>query len=178
MAGAEERLSAQSSGGSIPRAFEPWYKEEFPRLVRALSLIGGDPEVAVDAASEACARALERWEQVSVMASPTGWTYTVGLNVLRRTLRRRNLERLFIRRHPVADPLLSPESHMDLWDALSRLPRRERTAVVLYYFVDLPQHEVAHMMGVAPGTVAAMLHAARKKLRLGFEVEAGDNDDA
>ena len=67
---------------------------------------------------------------------------------------------------------------MDLWDALSRLPRRERTAVVLHYFVDLPQHDVAHMMGVAPGTVAAMLHAARKKLRVGFEVEAGDNDDA
>jgi len=109
MAGAEERPGAQSSGGSIPRTFEPWYKDEFPRLVRALSLISGDRELAVDAASEACARALERWEQVSVMASPTGWTYTVGLNVVRRTLRRRNLERFLIRRHAVADPLLSPD---------------------------------------------------------------------
>jgi RNA polymerase sigma-70 factor, ECF subfamily len=176
MAGAEDRPNAQSSGGSLPRAFEPWYRDEFPRLVRALSLIGGDRELAVDAASEACARALERWEQVGVMASPTGWTYTVGLNILRRTLRRRNLEQLLVHRHTEADPVLSPETQMDLWDALSRLPRRERTAVVLHYFVDLPQHEVANIMSVAPGTVAATLHAARKKLRLGFEVDTGDDD--
>ena len=179
MTGADKGSSTQGSGGLAPRSFEPWYRDEFPRVVRALFLIGRDRDLAIDAASEAFARALERWGQVGVMASPTGWTYTVGLNVLRRTLRRRHLEGRLIRRH--AQPhTLSLDSQVELWDALSRLPLRERTAVVLHYFLDLRQDEVARMMGVAPGTVAAALHSARAKLRtvVGLELETGRGDDA
>jgi len=179
MTGADKGSSTQGSGGLAPRSFEPWYRDEFPRLVRALFLIGRDRELAIDAASEAFARALERWDRVGAMASPTGWTYTVGLNVLRRTLRRRRLEGLLVRRHARPNAL-SLDSHVELWDALARLPLRERTAVVLHYFLDLPQDKVAGMMGVAPGTVAAALHSARTKLRavVGLELGTGRGDDA
>lgn len=177
MTGAEDRSTGTNDSRDFaPLAFEPWYRDEYPRVVRALFLIGRDRELAVDAASEAFARALERWGRVSTMASPAGWTYTVGLNVLRRYLRRSRLERIFFRRS--ADPFPEfQEGHAELWDALSTLPFRERTAVVLHYLLDLPQREVAEVMGVAPGTVAAALHSARNRLRVaaGVESEKGGN---
>jgi predicted RNA polymerase sigma factor len=60
-----------SAGGGA--SFEDWYRHEYWNIVHSLVLITGKAEVAVDAASEACARALARWERVSVMTSPSGW---------------------------------------------------------------------------------------------------------
>ena len=47
---------------------------------------------------------------------------------------------------------------------MGSLPDHERTAVALRYLADLTERQVAETMGVAPGTVAATLHAARKHL--------------
>src|ERR687892_2598190 len=63
----------------------------------------------------------------------------------------------------------------DVWDALAALPSRQREAIALRYLLDLTQADVADAMGVAPGTAAATLHAARRNLadRLGLD----DPDD-
>ncbi|MBA2497403.1 MAG: hypothetical protein H0V33_09980 [Acidimicrobiia bacterium] len=66
------------------REFEPWYRAEHPRLVVSLALACGRMDLAAEAVDEAFVRALERWDRVSAMASPTGWTYRVALNCLRR----------------------------------------------------------------------------------------------
>lgn len=164
MTGATDRSKGTSGAADCaPLAFEPWYRDEYPRVVRALFLIGRNRELAMDAASEAFARAFERWGRVSTMASPAGWTYIVALNVLRRYLRRSRLERILLRHSAEPYPQFQ-QGHAELWDALSALPLRERTAVVLHYLLDLPQSEVAEVMGVAPGTVAATLHSARRRL--------------
>ena len=146
----------------ISASFEDWYGREYRNIVRSLVLITGNAEVAVEAASEACARALERWEQVSVMTSPSGWTYAVGLNIARRILRRTRVEALLLRRVTVPPPIR--EDAPELWEAVRQLPRQQRVAVVLHYVADLSQKDVASAMGVAEGTVAATLHSARKRL--------------
>jgi RNA polymerase sigma factor (sigma-70 family) len=155
-------------------SFEDWYRHEYRNIVHSLVLITGNGEVAVEAAAEACARALERWERVSVMTSPSGWIYTVGLNVARRALRRARIESVLLRR--VADPPPIREDRPDLWEAVQRLPHRQRIAIVLHYVGDLSQRDVASVMGVAEGTVAATLHAARKRLAdaLGQTVETAE----
>lgn len=128
-------------------------------MVRALAAVVGD----VDEAVEAFARALERWPQVSGMASPTGWVYRVGLNVARRRARRAGLHRRLAGRHTVASVRLEPVD-AELWAAVRRLPARQRTAVALRYIADLSEAVIAEVMGVAPGTVSATLHAARRRL--------------
>jgi RNA polymerase sigma-70 factor, ECF subfamily len=60
--------------------------------------------------------------------------------------------------------LRSGMTHLEVWDAVQRLPLRQRTAVALHYLSDLPQKDVATAMGVAQGTVAATLHEARRRL--------------
>ena len=59
-------------------SFERWYRREFSRLVDVLRPLGTDPSYAEEVAAEAFSRALERWDRVGAMASPTGWTYQVG----------------------------------------------------------------------------------------------------
>lgn len=144
--------------------FEVWYRAEHPRLVAVLALDSADVEVARDAASEAFARALERWERVGTMASPAAWTYKVALNVVRRHKRRVAMERLALRRQGpqrlVPPAAVTPE----LWAAVRALPSRQRRAVGLRYVADLTEPRIAEVMDIAPGTVAATLHAARKAL--------------
>lgn len=52
----------------------------------------------------------------------------------------------------------------DLRRAITALPPRQRTAIVLHHFVDLPVTEVAALMNVSAGTVKSTLHDARAAL--------------
>jgi RNA polymerase sigma-70 factor (ECF subfamily) len=142
--------------------FDEWYRREHPRLATSLYVMSGDADAAADATDEAFARALDRWDRVSTMASPTGWTYRVALNVLRRHKRRALRER-----HVVLDGAGIHEAPLPdhaLWEAVGRLPRRQRTAIVLRYVADLPEADIATAMGIARGTVAATLSTARRRL--------------
>ena len=97
-----------------------------------------------------------------------GWVYTVALNLARRKLRRRAMERrLLLKFHPRTE--LPPESGFELWDLVRTLPPRERTAVVLRYGADLREADVAKAMGISAGTVAKTLNVARSRLGLALE---------
>lgn len=144
--------------------FEVWYAGEYRRVVASIHAACGSREVAEDVASEAFARALERWGRVSAMASPGGWTMVVAVNLLRRRQRRAALESAVLRRRHLPVDTPAPEVSPELWVAVAGLPPRTRLAVALRYVGDLSEAEVAEAMGVAEGTVAATLHRARKQL--------------
>lgn len=146
--------------------FELWYRAEYPRLVNTLAMVTGDRALAIDAAGEACTKALSRWNRVGAMERPGGWVYRVALNESRRRAKRSALEsRLLARRivevEPVSPPVLAD---LDLWSAVARLPERTREAVVLRYVADLTEPEIAKALGVSRGTVATMLRRAHTRL--------------
>jgi RNA polymerase sigma-70 factor, ECF subfamily len=159
------------------RGFESWYVEVWPRLVRFLrAQAGGHSAEATEVAAEAMARAYERWDAGTVQ-DPTPWVYTVGLNVLRRRARRRALERrvLLRLRREASDPeAWAPD--VDLTRAVAALPERQRTAIYLRYVADLTQSEIARVLGIAPGSAASLLHAARTNLERRLTTsEGGDH---
>lgn len=153
-------------GGS---AFDDWYRREYPRVRRALTLATGDPLLGEEAASEAFARALLHWRRVSAMASPGGWVYATALNQVRRTWRRAALERRCAERLRTEDvpPPVLPDTA--LWRAVGDLAPRARTAVALRYVADLTEAEVAEAMNVSRGTVATTLSRARHQLARALE---------
>jgi RNA polymerase sigma-70 factor (ECF subfamily) len=53
---------------------------------------------------------------------------------------------------------------MDVWDAVVRLPARQRACVVLRYYADLTDEQVADTLGCSIGTVKSHLHRARRSL--------------
>ena len=143
-------------------SFEGWYRAEHPRLLGLLTVAAGDADVAREVTAEAFVRAFERWDRVAEMASPAGWTYRVGVNLLRRRLRRATIESRL--RFDAPAPVAPPAVESELWDAVRALPLRQRTAIGLRYVCDLPQEEIAAVMNLAVGTVSATLTAARRRL--------------
>jgi RNA polymerase sigma factor (sigma-70 family) len=145
-------------------AFEAWYRAEHPRLLAALTVACGNGDIAQDATAEAFARALAAWGRVGAMETPAGWTYRVGVNVLRRQARRVAIEARLLRRVVPATIATPTDDNVELWDAVRALPKRERLAIALRYAGGLPEADVAAAMGVAVGTASATLTSARRRL--------------
>jgi RNA polymerase sigma-70 factor (ECF subfamily) len=142
--------------------FGAFYEAEHPRVLGVLCAVSGDREAAIEATDEAFTRTLERWARVRKLDAPAGWTYRVALNALRRAKRRRAMETRLLRRLAPTDVV--PASDRDLWEAVRELPARQSQAIALRYVADLPEAEIARVMGIARGTVASTLSDARVRL--------------
>lgn len=145
--------------------FDAWYAATYPRIAGSMALAAGDREEGEDAAAEAFARAYARWDRVSKMVSPEAYVHRVAYNLIRRRARRRSIERRVLRRDAAElDHVPAPGVPTNVWDTVAQLPTQMRTTIGLRYVADLTQAEIADVMGLAPGTVAAHLHAGRKRL--------------
>jgi RNA polymerase sigma factor (sigma-70 family) len=148
------------------RSFEELFAEEYPRLTRALFLLCGDTAQAEDLAQEAMARVYERWERVRTMESPTGYAYTVALNLHRRSFRRANLfQRKAWPAREEADHVAQAETRSDVRRALSSMPLELRTTLVLSEWLGMTSPELGQAMGIRPGSARARLHRARAVFR-------------
>ena len=148
--------------------FDAVFREHYARLVRSLSVAG---DGASDAVQEAFVQALLRWRTIGRYDDPVGWVRHVALRRMlneHRSRRRRDaaVERLSAR-ELVAPPEVSddPDSRDELVALIVALPRRQRVAVALRYYDDLPVAEVADAMGISEGAVRYHLHEARHRLR-------------
>jgi RNA polymerase sigma-70 factor (ECF subfamily) len=142
--------------------FARWYEAAHPRLLLSLSALCGERDLASEATDEALARALQHWPRVRDMESPEGWLYRVGLNVLRRQLRRRRFERRLLPR--LLGQSSTPAPAGEVWLLVRELPPRQRSVVVLRYVADLPEAEIAALLHITRGTVASTLAAAKRAL--------------
>jgi RNA polymerase sigma-70 factor (ECF subfamily) len=149
-------------------AFEDWYRAEHARLVTLITAVVGDADRGRDAVDDALARAYERWDRVSLMASPTAWTYRVALNVARRRARRQAIEARLLGR---SRPELVPGPTGELWLVVAELPVRQREAVLLRHVAQMTEAEIADVMGIKRGTVSSTLRAAYQRLGLAMDDE-------
>jgi RNA polymerase sigma-70 factor (ECF subfamily) len=157
-------MDRRSRTGAIEQGdFEGWFRSEYPTVLASLLLTLANRDLAEEAAAEAFARAYECWSRVHVMDRPRAWVYVVALNVARRRLRRRSMERMLLARARPPEEL-PPETGFELWDLVRALSPRERMAIVLRYVMDLPESEVAKAMGISTGGVAKTLHTARSHI--------------
>ncbi len=155
----------------------------YPRLVAAVALVSGSRPAAEDAVQEALLRAWERSERGEAIESLPAWVTTVSLNLARSGLRRVLAERRARARLDRADPAdLGDEDRIDLERALAALPRRQREAVVLRYYLGMDTREVAEALRIHEGTVKSTLFRARAAIARALGVpeteEANDVDQA
>jgi RNA polymerase sigma-70 factor (ECF subfamily) len=153
---------------------------EYPRIVAGLSLASGSRAAAEDAVQEALARALERSDRGQRIESLPAWVTVVATNLARSGLRRRVAERR-ARARLAPDPGSSAsgsasgasDDRIDVVRALDSLSRRQREAVVLRYYLDLPVREVARALDVTEGTAKTTLFRARAVLSRALGVSDG-----
>jgi RNA polymerase sigma-70 factor, ECF subfamily len=137
----------------------------YPRLVAAVALACGSRPAAEDAVQEALLRAWERSEKGEEIRSLNAWVTTVSLNLARSGLRRVMAERRArsrLSRDVV--PAATSSDRVDIERALAALPRRQREAVVLRYYLQMDTREAAEALGVHEGTVKSTLSRARSAL--------------
>jgi RNA polymerase sigma-70 factor (sigma-E family) len=140
--------------------FDAWYRASWPAVVRLAHTIVGSVAVAEELAQEAFVRVHERWDTVR---TPDAFVRTVVLNLARSRLRRAHLE---VTRLPPSPGATTAEPALDeTWIALSRLPFRQRAVLALRYYADLPEAEIAELLGCRVGTVKSAHHRALARLR-------------
>jgi RNA polymerase sigma-70 factor (ECF subfamily) len=153
---------------------EALFRAHYRTLVQSLALIsGGDKEAAADAVGDAFLELEQNWDNVATYENPVAWVRRIALNRLsnqRRSLTRRTRALLRLQSQADETPREARAADLALKHELSRLPLKQRTAVILFYFADLSVAEVAETMGITEGSVNQHLHRAREALRKRLEV--------
>lgn len=159
-------------------ALREFLHSAYPRLVAAVALVCGSRPAAEDAVQEALLRAWERSEKGDEIDSLNAWVTTVSLNLARSGLRRLRSERRARGRLQAPGVGELSADRVDVDRALSTLPRRQREAVVLRYYLQLDTREVGRALGINEGTVKSTLSRARAALadRLGVLEPEEAND--
>lgn len=140
---------------------------QYDGMVRLAVLLTGSSSVAESAVQQAMMRVTARYAS---LRSPEAYLRQAVVNGCRRrrrtAARRRDLEGSY------AAAFMQGDSHgIEFLEALVTLRSRERAAVVLRYFCDLPEGEISAMLHCAPPTVRILLARGLRKLRAVIDVE-------
>jgi RNA polymerase sigma-70 factor, ECF subfamily len=140
---------------------------EYPRVVAAVAAVCGDRAQAEDAVQEALARAWDRGRRGLIVQSLAAWVTTVAMNLsrsaTRSALRRRRREERAVAPDDAVDDAGFGVA-VDVLRAVEALPRRQREAVVVRYFLGYDVPGTAAVLGVSDGTVKTLLFRARTTL--------------
>jgi RNA polymerase sigma-70 factor (sigma-E family) len=156
--------------------FQEFYASQYGALCRLGYWLTGDRVEGEELAQEALVRVYWRWAIVRRLDRPMDYTRKVLVNRYRSLLRRALVEARHARQvAPPADPQPGDsDGSLVLWAAVRRLPGRQRAAIVLRYQEDLPEAEVARLLGCSVGTVKSTTSRALAKLRAELGPAAGD----
>jgi RNA polymerase sigma-70 factor (ECF subfamily) len=171
-AGGLELIARRSAAAPEPvagtDAFAALYQDQFGPLSGYAQALTGDPMVAVDVAQEAFTRLLARWRSVR---DPRAWLFFVATNLARDHWRQVSRDRHLSDYAETHLPQHSPAHDPWLRDLVERLPDRQRQAILLHYYADIPIEQIARLLHVPAGTVKRRLHDAR--LRLAVDAGGG-----
>ena len=135
------------------------YRRAYPAAVRLAVALVDVPATAEDLVQDAFAQVWLRWDRID---NPEAYLRTCVVNLCRRELRRRRLRR---RTPDRASATTLDAPACELLDVLRALPPRRRAVVVLRFYEDLSEAQIAATLGIRPGTVKATLHQALAQLR-------------
>jgi RNA polymerase sigma-70 factor (sigma-E family) len=144
-------------------------------LLRAAYLLTGNRADAEDLVQAALAKTYLAWDRIEDRSALDGYVRRAMVNTHISWWRRRRLEEYPTDEIPdqaVADHSGTSELQDSLRRAVDRLPQRMRAAVVLRYFEDMTEAEVADALGVSLGTVKSTVSRAVAKLRIDAELQS------
>ena len=146
------------------KGLEVLFRREFAPMVRALTILAGDPEAAADAVQDAFVQAHRHWARVSRLDNPTAWVRHAAINRLRNQRRGHNRMIAALPRLLRQESVEELTATLDLPSVLALLPEQQRAVVTLYYLLEQPTSAVADTLGVSEATVRSHLRHARVRL--------------
>jgi RNA polymerase sigma factor (sigma-70 family) len=153
---------------ATPAAIEGLYRERFPAFLLSVTALLRDGEAALDVVQQGFALALARRQTFRNDGSLEAWVWRIVLNVARDEQRSQKRQRS----RPEEQPYARHEHDDELRAKLRALPERQRLAIFLRYYADMSYAQIAEVLGITTGTVAASLNAAHVALRRDLRQEA------
>ena len=135
-----------------------------PGLLRLAVMLTGSSHDAEDLLQTTFARAQRHGERIAAMAAPAAYLRTIMVNEHVSGRRRRRVRTVPLTEAIVLPAVETAEVEPDVWSWLAMLPRQQRAVLVLRYYQDLPDGEIAALVGCSPATVRS--HASHGLTRL------------
>src|SRR4051794_34828220 len=147
--------------------FTEFVRTHSASLFRTGYLITGDYQRAEDLLQSTLVRLYQRWPRVEAMERPVGYARKILAHQAVSWWRRRSSREapmLVLNEPGWGGGVEEVTEHERVWKAVLSLPPRQRAVMVLRYYEDLSEAEIAETLGVAQGTVKSHAHAATHRL--------------
>lgn len=166
-------LSPEAAAGPAGDALAVLFDTQYARMLRLATGLLGDVASAEDAVQDALTSMHTSWARVRDKEHATGYLHRCVVNAARSRLRRvavtqRSRYRRSLEVPSAEDEVLSGWLSGPVVAAVRALPRREREAVLLRYYLDVSEKDAAQLLGVSCGAVKA--YASRGLARLRAEL--------
>ena len=154
--------------------FERYAAEYSPELTRFCMKLCGSVHDAEDLFQDTWARAFDRFDQYRPEYSFKSWLFAIGANTFKNSKKQKynsskalfaspEEKERFVGSIPAAERDI--DAFLDLHAAIHTLPKKHRVVLVLYYFREFSQREIAVMLDIPEGTVKSRLSTAKKLLK-------------
>jgi len=169
----EEPPARQAAAADTEAAVGALYDDAAVGLIRLAYLMLGDRPSAEDVVQDAFFGLYRNWARLADHDRALAYVRSSVLNGCRSALRRRAAGRRLTTYQPPAASAeataLGHEERRQVMQAVRRLPDRQREALVLRFYLDLPDAEIARIMGLRPSSVRSATHRALKTLGQSLE---------
>jgi RNA polymerase sigma-70 factor (sigma-E family) len=156
--------ASPADGETAAEAVGVLYEQTAVSLIRLAYVILSDRQAAEDAVQDAFCSLYRRFDRLADTDALAQYVRASVINGCRSALRRRSVRhRKVMYELPAPSPeadILGHEERSDVIRAVDRLPGRQREALVLRFYLDLPDEEIARLMNIRPGTVRSTIHRA------------------
>lgn len=169
----QERI--RRAEGSVDVDFQEFVVSRGRSLLHSAYLLTGNRADAEDLVQSALAKTYQAWNRIEDRKALDGYVRRAMVNTHISWWRRRKVDEYptdDIPDQPTADDSANSEIHDALRRAIDRLPHRMRAAVVLRFFEDMTEAEVAEVLGISQGTVKSTVSRAVAKLRSDAELSS------
>lgn len=155
--------------------FEEFARQELPGLLRYAVMLTGERELAQDLVQDVMVKAHRHWRRVQAADHPRLYVKTMLTREFISWRRRWAVRSIVLSDdvdgEPARDHALSIVDRADVWQRLATLPRQQRAVLVLRYYEQLTDPEIATMLGCTAGTVRGYASRALATLRLDITAE-------
>jgi RNA polymerase sigma-70 factor (sigma-E family) len=150
--------------------FDEFFRATWPRLFRTAYAVAGDAASAEEALQGAYVKAYASWHRVSRAEHPEAYVRRIVVNEILGTRRRGWWQRERPHESPeppgqVASPDVAVVERDAVWLSVQALAPRQRAVIVLRYYEDLSELQIAEILGCSTGTVKSQASAALTNLR-------------
>ena len=151
------------------------FARHYRPMCRLAYVILGDPDLAEEIVMDALVRTFSGWSRIRDLDKAEFYLKRAVVNGCRSRIRRKSVESRvgeLLRARPPTHGAWDADKHelqRDVWAAVLTLPERQRACVVLRYYEDLPDNEIADLLDCSVGTVKSQLHKARAKLETALQ---------